>query len=481
MRILIAFSLSSRKPDSGTTLCFRLAATLVCGASLLAAPSSLKAYSVLSHEAVVDTAWDPVIKPLLLKRYPTASEAQLREAHAYAYGGCVIQDMGYYPFGNRFVSDLTHYVRSGAFVDTLFKQAQNMYDYAFALGALAHYASDISGHPLAVNRSVPDVFPKLRNKFGDVVTYEDDPAAHLMVEFSFDVAQIAASGYTPETYHNFVGFKVSEPLLERAFQQTYGLDFKSLFLDEGLAIGTYRRGASEVIPQMTRVAWKHKRAEILKANPQMTRRRFEYRLSRRNYESDWGNIYRRARFGRAEWSGGSDAQPGFLARFLIFLARILPKVGPLRTLRFKAPTPQTEAMFLQSFRSTSQHYRAMLAELPSDPSSLQEVDLDTGKSTRAGEYALADRTYAKLLDKLADQNFSGVDPSLRADILAFYSDINAPIATKKDPKEWQKVLSELARLKAGPATTPASVLAAPNNAATTAAGRTTVPATSIVP
>ena len=475
MRILVAFSHSSRKPDPRPAVYFHLVAALVCGASLLGAPSSLKAYSVLSHEAVVDTAWDPVIKPLLLKRYPTASEAQLREAHAYAYGGCVMQDMGYYPFGNRFVSDLTHYVRSGAFVEDLFKQTQNMYEYAFALGALAHYASDVNGHPLAVNLSVPDVFPKLRRKFGRVVTYENDPAAHLMVEFSFDVAQIAASGYTPETYHNFVGFQVSEPLLERTFQETYGLDFKSLFLSEDLAIGTYRRGASEVIPQMTRVAWKHKRAEILKVNTQMTRRRFEYRLSRRNYESEWGASYRRARFRRAEWGGGLDAKPGLLARFLIFLAQILPKVGPLRTLRFKAPTPQTEALFLQSFKSTSQRYRAMLAELPSDASSLQEVDLDTGKPTRAGEYALADRTYAKLLDKLADQNFSGVDPSLRADLLSFYSDLNAPVDTKKNSKEWQKVLGELERLKTSTSAAAAPQPGTPTDADSAAAGPAIVP------
>jgi zinc dependent phospholipase C len=439
----------------------------------------VEAYSVLSHEAVVDTAWDPVIKPLLLKRYPTASEAQLREAHAYAYGGCIIQDMGYYPFGNRLVSDLTHYVRSGAFVDALFQQAQDMYEFAFALGALAHYASDNSGHPLAVNLSVPDIFPKLRRKYGRIVTYENDPVAHITVEFSFDVAQIAASGYTPETYHDFIGFKVSQPLLERAFQQTYGLNFKSLFLSEDLAIGTYRRGASEVIPQMTRVAWKHKKDEILKLNPQMTRRQFEYKLSRRNYQAEWGTSYARSRFGYAGW-GGSEAKPGLLASFLVFLARILPKIGPLRTLRFKAPTPQTEAMFLDSFRSTSQRYRAMLAEVPSEASPLQDTDLDTGKPTRAGEYGLTDRTYAKLLDKLADQDFSGVTPPLRANILAFYRDINAPIATKKDSRQWRKVLAELERLKASAATT-ASLPTVPPVAAASAGSDAIAPAISVAP
>ena len=407
----------------------------------------LEGYSVLSHEAIIDVAWDPVIKPLLLARYPTASDLQLREAYAYAYGGCIIQDMGYYPFGNRFFSDLTHHVRSGEFVKALFEQAQDMYQFAFALGALAHYASDNTGHPLGVNPSVPVIFPKLRQKYGTIITYEDDPVAHIMVEFSFDVAQVAASGYTPETYHNFIGFKVSQPLLERAFQETYGLELKSLFLSEELAIGTYRRGASEVIPQMTRVAWKEKKDEILKLNPKMTRRGFEYRLSRRDYQTEWSSTYTRHRFSSNVW-GAAEPRPGLLARLLVFLARILPKVGPLRTLKFKAPTPQTQAMFLESFKSTSQHYRVLLGRVASGGLHLPDTNLDTGQPVRAGDYALADRTYAKLLNKLAEQHFSNVTPKLRADILSFYKDTNAPIATKKDSKEWQKVLANLNSLKA---------------------------------
>jgi Zinc dependent phospholipase C len=418
----------------------------------LATARPLAGYSVLSHEAIIDTVWDPVLKPLLLDRYPTASPAQVREAHAYAYGGCVIQDMGYYPFGNKLFSDLTHYVRTGDFIEALLRQAtedQNMYEYAFALGALSHYAADNQGHPLAVNLSVPEVFPKLRRKFGGIVTYEDDPTAHIMVEFSFDVAQIAGSGYTPATYGDFIGFKVSKPVLERAFQETYGLDFKGLFLSEDLAIGTYRRSASEIIPQMTKVAWKRKRAEILKQNPNITQHEFVYRLSRRDYQSQWGRTYRKPRFNRKVW-GASEQNPGLLARFLVFLALILPRIGPLRTLNFKPPTPQTEDLFTQSFTSTTEHYRLLLTEAAADVPQLANTDLDTGQPTRAGAYTLADQTYAKLLDSLAERHFSGVTAALRNNILDFYSDLNAPIATKKDPKEWRKVVAELQDLKTGP-------------------------------
>jgi Zinc dependent phospholipase C len=439
--------------SASTVPCRSAAALVVACLVVLGTPDPLAAYSVLSHEAVVDAAWDPVIKPLLLARYPTASYAQLREAHAYAYGGCVIQDMGYYPFGNRFFSNLTHYVRTGDFITALLRQAEldgNMYEYAFALGALSHYAADNQGHPLAVNLSVPDVYPKLRQKYGTVMTYEDDPTAHILVEFSFDVAQIAGSGYTPATYGDFIGFKVSKPLLERAFEETYGLDFKSLFVSEDLAIGTYRRAASQIIPQMTKEAWKQKREEILKQNPNVTRQQFVYRLSRQDYETQWGRSYSQRRFSREVW-GESEQKPGLLARFLVSLARILPKIGPLRTLRFKAPTPQTEKLFADSFTATTQKYALLLTtESATNLPHLENTNLDTGRPTRAGNYAMADKTYAKLLDALAERHFNGVTPDLRNNILSFYAGANAPVATRKDPKEWQKVVAELEGLKAAP-------------------------------
>jgi Zinc dependent phospholipase C len=430
----------------------RLAAAMAI--ALLAGPLAvpLAGYSVVSHEAVVDAAWDPVIKPLLLKIYPTASDAQLREAHAYAYGGCVIQDMGYYPFGNRLFTNLTHYARSGDFVSALFEQSQNMYDYAFALGALAHYAADIDGHTLAVNLSVPDTYPKLQRKFGKVVTYEDAPTAHLMVEFSFDVAQVAGSGYSPATYGDFIGFQVATPLLERAFQETYGLNLKDLFLSEDLAIGTYRRSASEIIPQMTEVAWKEKRKEILQANPNVTRSGFVYRLSVQDYRARWGKTYRQPRFQHTVW-GRSEMQPGLLARFLVFLARFLPKVGPLRTLRFKPPQPETQALFISSFKSTVQRYTELVGAMPNaaDPA-LQDDDLDTGKPARLGEYGLADKTYAELLHRLRTQKFAGLTPELQRNILSFFQETSVPNSIESDSREWQRVQTELAALRTAPAT-----------------------------
>ena len=410
---------------------------------------TLEGYSVLSHEALVDVVWDPVIKPLLLKAYPGSSEAQVVEAHTYAYGGSVIQDMGYYPFGNRFFSDLTHYVRSGDFIKALFDEAQDIDEFAFALGALAHYTADNYGHPLAVNPSVPQMYPKLRKKYGNSVTFAQDPKAHVMVEFSFDVAQIAGGGYLPGTYHNFIGFKVDRHSLARAFKKTYGLEFKDLFLSEDLAIGTFRRGASEIIPRMTEIAWKHKRKEIQKLNPQITRKEFVYRLTRAGYEKEWGTKYSKRRLFFRKWGQG-DAQMGLMARFLVFIFELLPKVGPLQTLNFKPPTPATQALFVQSFQATLDQYQKLLDHIQKNNLQIENKDLDTGKAILPGDYELVDKTYIKLLHKLSEDHFRGVTPELRNNLVKFY-DLNAPFAAKKDEAEWQKTLHELEQLEGTPA------------------------------
>jgi hypothetical protein len=186
-------------------------------------------YSVLTHEAIIDAAWKESIMPVLLKRFPNATPEELLRAHAYAYGGAIIQDMGYYPFGNSFFSDLTHYVRTGDFVLALIEESRDLNEYAFALGALAHYAADTSGHPIATNRAVAMMYPQLAKKYGPVVTYEEKPSAHMKVEFGFDVDQVAKGNYAPKAYHDFIGFEVSKPVLERAFAKILSRYVEHLF------------------------------------------------------------------------------------------------------------------------------------------------------------------------------------------------------------------------------------------------------------
>ncbi len=371
-------------------------------------------YSVLSHEAIVDAAWDISIKPILLQHYPAATEADLRKAHAYTYGGAIIQDMGYYPFGSHLFSDLTHYVRSGDFVGNLLAGAQDLNEYAFALGALAHYASDNVGH-IAVNRAVPMLYPKVRAKFGDVATYEDNPADHLKAEFSFDVAEVAEHNYAPNAYHDFIGFDVAKPLLERAFEQTYGIPLKEISLNLDLALGTYRRTVSSIIPEMTKVAWQSKKKDLVKANPGLSRRRFVYIVSRASYEKEWGSNYEK---------------PRFRQRLFSFLFRIVPKVGPFKALAFRTPTPEAQKLFMDGFVKTSTLYGEKLAEIRADGKAvLENSNFDVGTPAHFGSYRLADEAAGKLLLKLEGRKFATVDPELRKALLDYYGKDTPP-----DPK-----------------------------------------------
>ena len=357
---------------------------------VLGFPSDTEAYAVLAHEAIVDSAWDTNIRPLLLKRFPGSTAAEIKEAHGYAYGGAIIQDMGYYPHGSFFFSDLTHYVRSGDFVLALLRDSKDINDYAFALGALAHYAADNEGHPIGTNRAVPLLYPKLKKKYGDSVTYEQDRLAHVKTEFGFDVLEVAHGRYAPDSYHDFIGFGVSVPLLEQAFQETYGLDLKAVLSDEDKVIGSYRHDVSQLLPKATRIGWSLKKNEIMKDQPGITKKKFIYNLSRASYQKNWGKDYQMPTLGE---------------RFLAFLVRILPKIGPLKVLELRTPTPETERMFEASFNVTLDRYRQLLSQIGSGRPQLPNDNFDTGEMTGPGTYRLSDETHAKLLDTLAKQKF----------------------------------------------------------------------------
>lgn len=389
------------------------------------------AYSVLTHEEIVDLVWKDNLIPLLKKRFPAATDGDLKRAHAFAYGGSLVQDMGYYPFGSKYFSDLTHYVRSGDFVMNLMKDASDPNEYAFALGALAHYSADNCGHP-TINRAVAIEFPKLHEKYGDVVTYEENPKAHIRTEFGFDVTQVAKKRYTSDNYHDFIGFEIAKPLLERAFQDTYGIPLDDVISKEDLAFGTFRRAISQVIPEMTRVALTARHVQIVAETPNFRARQFRYYLSRTSYQQEWGKGYRR---------------PGFGTRLLAFFLRFVPKVGPLKALDFKIPSQTTEDAYIASVDLTVEDYKKLLKEAEDGPIYLTNTDFDTGKDTRAGEYALTDETYAHLLEELARKNFAQISPQLRENILAFYSGSGAPV-TKKKLKQWKKTQQEVEQLRA---------------------------------
>lgn len=392
------------------------------------------AYSVLTHEEIVDLLWKNRIRPMIEARYPGLTPEQIRQAHAYAYGGSLIQDMGYYPFGNKFFSDLTHYVRSGDFVACMIQEAQNANEYAFALGALAHYAADNDGHP-AINRAVGMEFPQLRKKYGEVVTYEDSPKSHIRAEFGFDMTEVAKNHYTSDAFHDFIGFEISESLLERTFPKVYGIQFKQVIHNNDLAIGTFRRAVSQVIPQMTRVALLARTKEMVPDKSNAAKKKYLYYLSRANYEREWGRTYHR---------------PGFGTRLLAIFLKIIPKRGPFNALNFKVPPPAAEDLFVKSIDQTVQDYGKFLDEAQKGNLKVDDKDFDTGHETRPGEYALADQTYARLVGDIAKNQFKDVSAPLRENIEAYYSNSDAPLATKRHRKQWRKLEAELDQLKAAP-------------------------------
>lgn len=395
---------------------------------ILALTQGSYGYSVLTHEAIVDSVWTDAIAPLIKKRFPEVTPEQLVQAHAYAYGGAIIQDMGYFPFGSKLFSDLTHYVRSGDFVSAMISDAETIEEYAFALGSLAHYASDTVGHPGAINRVVPILYPKLRAKYGAVVAYEKDPVAHLKTEFGFDVLEIAQGRYAPQAYHDFIGFQVSKTVLERAFLDTYSLSLKDIFTSLDLALGTYRKTVGGLIPEMTRVAWNDKRHEIQRSQPGMTKRKFLYNLSRSSYEKEWGQIYER---------------PGAGARFLAFLFRVLPKVGPLRVFSYRVPDPQSEKLFMTSFNDTVARYRQLLQLQATQPrQQVPDRNLDTGILTKLGSYGREDRAYETLLEKLSDGK-QEINPRLLSSILDYYGK-SGEVTSERSRRE----LSTLRQLRA---------------------------------
>jgi len=389
-------------------------------------------YSVLTHEAIIDAAWKDYIVPLLLSRFPYATPEELLQAHAYAYGGAIIQDLGYYPFGSQFFSDLTHYVRSGDFVLALIEESKNLNEYAFALGALSHYAADTSGYELATNRAVAIMYPKLARKYGSVVTYQEKPSAHMKVEYGFDVDQVAEGNYAPKAYHDFVGFEVSKPVLERAFARTYSLDMSSVFFSVDLSIGSYRHAVSTVIPRMTKVAWHLKKDEIQNSHPSETKTEFIYNISNSGYRKEWGRVYEK---------------PGFFARLKALFLRLVPKVGPFSGLAFHPPPPAVEQLYMNSFNETLEHYRALLLAQQEQRLQLLNDNLDTGALTGAATYRLADQTYAKLLNKTSGKP---VSDALRRDLLSYYADLEKPFATKRNSKAWHELIKELDTLKSTP-------------------------------
>jgi hypothetical protein len=415
------------------------------------------AYSLLTHQQLIDLTWNDSIVPLLKSHYPNLTPAELDQARAYAYGGCVIQDMGYYPFGDSFFSDLTHYVRSGDFVLALFRNAHNANELAFAVGALSHYIGDSFGHSEAVNRAVALEFPKLAARYGQSVNYAQGRHQHVQVEFAFDIDQISKHRLAPLGYLRHIGIQVPVGQLALAYYETYGLTqgFAGNRSRQFFNLKTYSMATRKFIP---RIAYAVTLLHSSKEPPEPD-------------TPDAAEIEKEAAEAATLYNWPAYRKKAGVETHLIAdVLRILPKFGPLAMVAVKGPTPAAEADYMHSLVSATTVMRNRLAlftpvdarqprsasatpstatlgqSTPQHP--LPNRDLDTGQVVRPGGYPLTDNTYAKLLHRLTRNPSQPVPPGIKSDVQAYYSDPDAPIVTKRDADAWAQVQADLKTLAA---------------------------------
>jgi hypothetical protein len=394
---------------------------------LLISSQPTHAYSVLTHEQLIDLTWNDSIQPLLLKRYPTLTPAQLREAHAYAYGGCVIQDLGYYPFGRPIFSDLLHYVRTGDFIRALFRDAKSADDVAFAIGALSHYLGDTTGHPDAINLAVGQEFPALAQRYGPNVNYGEGPHQHVRAEFAFDINEIANHRLAPEHYLNHIGFAVPVPLLTRAFYDTYGLDIATVLGTHRPTLRGYRYSVRTLLPRVAYAEVLLHRKNLPLDSPSPALDAYSADVVNLATANNWANYRKQAGLGTHLLAG------------IIF---VLPKFGPLSDLAVRGPTVPTEQHYVESLVKTAAALRNILATATTS-GTIPNLDLDTGAQIRPGAYRLADDTYATLLHTITRNPATPVPFGIKQDLQAYYADPAAPIATRNNPKKWAQVQADL--------------------------------------
>jgi hypothetical protein len=403
-------------------------AVLLC----LCNPRPCFPYSFLTHEQLVDLTWTDTIKPLLKRRFPTLSDADLLRAHSYAYGGSAIQDLGYYPFGNEFFSDLTHYVRSGDFVLSLFRHAQSANELAFAIGAMSHYLGDAIGHSEAVNPAVAAEFPNLAKKFGSSVNYAEDPHAHVRVEFAFDINEASKHHLAPSAYLRHVGLRISYSVLSDAFRETYGLEMRPILGRRRPVVRGYRFAVRSFLPRITYAEVVLHRNGFPREPVTPASRAFQAQLDGTEFAIGW-NAFRK--------------KPGLATYAVAGAIFIVPKIGRLSELSIRGPQAATTERYIESVERSTELLRQNLQQ-HGDELILPNRDLDTGDRVRPGGYPLTDETYAQLLRKITHSTHGDLPATLKQDILTYYADPAAPIATKKNNKKWRRVQADLQILQA---------------------------------
>jgi hypothetical protein len=378
-------------------------------------------FTLLAHEAIIDASWEKYIKPLLSYRFPHATEDELKKARAFAYGGAIIPDIGYYPLGSSEFSNLIHYIRSGDFIIALLEESKNVQEYAFALGVLCHYESDNFGHVLGTNKAVPLLFSTKKNSME--VTYEQEPSRHMRIEFGFDVLQTARGNYEANAYHDFICFQVNQPVLERAFLKTYGINLQDIFKNLSRAISNLRYSVKVIISELTTNAWKAKNSVIIKSNPLATKNNYRYQMSGTDYVKEFTKPRQSV--------------------FISIIIGISPKYKPRLPLNADKPNQEIEELFEKSFDAAVAHYSATLNKLYSVDCTNKNINLDTGKETVIREYVLADKTYFQLLMRLEKNGFAHTNKGLKKNLVDYYHSHGAAKIQSRQNNKVEQALVQL--------------------------------------
>jgi len=268
------------------------------------------------------------------------------------------------------------------------------------------------GHPPATNLAVPILYPKVEKAHGDMATYEDSPSAHIETEFRFDVLQVAHREEVPNLFENSIKFKVPRDFLERVFRETYGFSLDDLFENYDVAIGTDRWGFRTLINEATGISWELYRNDIESIEPGATKDNFVHEISRGDFEKEFGEMFR---------------EPGYFARFFGVLAGLVPNIGPLARLPYKPLPPDVQQLYFSAAHMAVKEYRTELARVGNDELYLPNLNLDTGRASKAGEYPLADKTYAELLLRHAQHDFADMPGDLATDMAKHFQNRDAAL------------------------------------------------------
>ncbi len=410
--------------------------SILCSLILLSAQilcvSHAAAYSVFTHEELIDLAWNESIRPILLARFPGATEEQLRIAHSYAYGGCAIQDMGYYPFGKELFSNLTHYVRTGDFIVWMFRNAHNINELAFAMGALSHYLGDSIGHSEAVNPATAVNFPKLAKKYGSSVTYGESPHGHIRTEFAFDIGELTNTEFAPPAYLEHIGFNVPRRFLADAFLNTYGFEVGEILGPAHPALRSYRSSVRRLIPLFAEGEIVLHRHHFPPQPQDEVYKQFEQRVKQTNYDRHWRHTYR---------------GPGIKGHLIAILIFIVPKIGGAADLAIKIPTEETQIEYLRSVIHTETAFRDALRRLAAPNglalARLVNLDLDTGDVVRRGDYPLADDAHDRLLERLASRPNRVISVALKRNLLNYYARNSSDLDPSKEVQAELDILEQM--------------------------------------